>query len=277
LTENLLRKMANSKSDKKLEKQGNTKDIIIMLVILAVLTFLIFNLQAIKLNKLEKNKTSGEIISSFSKSTSVVSIGNATIVSMNVPAVNNESKGVSTNLVVEAMPGSGRVLVDIDNLLFWADTQQSIRIARIVAADISGVNVSNYDLIYNIYANASTIGGPSAGCALTIATIAALENKSLRNDVMITGSINHDGSIGPVESILAKAQVAKEANVSVLLVPLLQSREVIYEIKEHCEKFGTNDLCTSEQIPKRVNVSEETGVQVIEVGSIQEAMKYFFE
>ena len=251
--------------------------ILVLLIVFIILSFLGILLTLSEKKEVAAENKSSEEIKAEDKEELFFSSDGATRIKMYLPAVNEEGNGVNTILTVEASRGSGRTLTDIDNLLFWADTQHSIRIARKVAENITGKKMEDYNIVYTIEANASLIGGPSAGAALTIATITVLEGKKLNENVMITGSINHDGSIGPVESILAKAQVAKEANVSVLLVPLLQSREVIYEIKEHCEKFGTNDLCTSEQIPKRVNVSEETGVQVIEVGSIQEAMKYFFE
>src|SRR3989344_6741445 len=114
------------------------------------------------------------------KTPSFVSMDGATLVTMKLPAVNQEGVGVTTILSVEAMPGNGRVLLDIDDLLFWADTEHSMRKARIVAGNVSGINVDDYDIIYNIDANASLIGGESAGAALTIATIAALQNKSLK-------------------------------------------------------------------------------------------------
>lgn len=204
-------------------------------------------------------------------------IAGATQTKMYLPAVDNQGNGTMTLLVVEAMPGTGRTLTDIDNLIFWADTQHSIRIARNVAANISGVNVSNYDLIYSIYANASVIGGESAGAAITIATIAALLNKTLPENVSITGTINHDGTIGPVEGILPKAKAAKGLNTTTFLVPLLQSNEVIYEERQHCEKYGPAEVCTTEKVPRRVNITEEAGINIVEVETIQEAMKYFFK
>lgn len=202
---------------------------------------------------------------------------NSTQATAYLPAVDNESNGVITLLVVEAVPGSGRTLVDIDNLLFWGDTQHSIRIAKNVAKNITGIDVNKYDLVYNIYANASVIGGESAGAALTLATIAVLQNKSLRDDVIITGTINHDGTIGPVQAILPKAKAAKAHNASLFLVPLLESREVTYETKKHCETFGATEYCTEEQIPKYINISEESDIEVKEVGTISDAMKYFFK
>nr|QBM01338.1 hypothetical protein [uncultured archaeon] len=203
-----------------------------------------------------------------------LSVGNITMIAMKVPAVDDKGNGLSTYLVVEVMPGSGRTLVDIDNLLFWADTQQNIRTARRVAANMTGMDINKYDLVYSIYANATVIGGESAGAAITIATIAALENKRLNESVMITGTINHDGSIGPVGEIIAKAKAAKQSGSKLFLVPLLQSRDVLYETSQHCEKFGPTQVCTVEQVPRKISVSNQSGIEVVEVGSVQEAIKY---
>jgi uncharacterized protein len=200
---------------------------------------------------------------------------NATFVKMKLPAVDAEGMGVSTLLTVEAVQGTGKTLVDIENLLFWADTQHSIRMARLVANNFTNVSIDNYDLVYNVEANASVIGGPSAGAAITIATIFALGGKKPREDVMITGTVNHDGSIGPVSTILEKAKASKETGATLLLVPLLQSRDVIYETRKHCQKFGPMEMCTQETIPKKIDVSKEAGIEVVEVSSIGEALKYF--
>ena len=194
-----------------------------------------------------------------------------------LPALDDKGNGVLTLLVVEATPGSGRTLVDIDNLLFWGDTQHSIRIAKNVAQNITHINLSNYDLVYNIYANAAVIGGESAGAALTLATIAAIENKTMNDKVIITGAINHDGTIGPVQGILAKAKAAKANGAALFLVPQLQSTEITYTTNKYCEKFGTGEYCTTEQVPKKINIAEEANITIKEVSTISEAMQYFFK
>jgi uncharacterized protein len=151
------------------------------------------------------------------------------IVSLKVPAINLEGEGVPVLLKVEAVKGTGRTLMDIESLLFWADTQHSIRLARLIAGNVSGKNLDNYDLIYSVETEATAIGGPSAGAAIDLATIFALNEEEPRQDVMITGTINHDGTIGPVEDILAKAHATRKFNATTLLVPLLQSKDVQYE------------------------------------------------
>lgn len=202
---------------------------------------------------------------------------NISEVHMKVPAVSSEREGVSTVLKVESREGTGRTLVDIENILFWADTQQSIRLARLVAEDITGANSSKYDITYSIEADSPAIGGPSAGAALAIATIGVLIGEKPREDIMITGRINHDGTLGPASAILEKAKASKDAGANIFLVPLKGGRDVIYEVREHCEDFGTTEICWEETIPRRVDIREEIGIPVEEVLSVQEAMEYFFD
>jgi uncharacterized protein len=247
--------------------------VILVIIILLNLLLLIFPGNKVKSGNKENNATNTQ--SEF-YSPSFLKNGNLTRVEMFLPAIDSQGNGVMTKLSVEAMKGSGRTLIDVDNLLFFADTQQSIRVARLVAQDKTGKNLSNYDFIYSIQANASVIGGPSAGATLAIATIASLTGEKPRNDTMITGVINRDGSIGPVSDILQKVNVSRIFGVKVFLVPLLQSREVVYETEKYCEKFGMSEVCSTETKPKRVNVSEQTGIKIVEVESIGEAMKYFF-
>lgn len=204
-------------------------------------------------------------------------IENASFALINVPAVDNEGRGVTTTLMVQIVEGSGRTLVNVDNILFWTDTQNSIRTASSVAENLTGFGLSDYDLVYTIMANASVIEGPSAGAALAIVTVAALEGKELNSTVMITGTLNHDGTIGPVGGVLEKAITAKTIGATTFLVPLGQSSQITYESKRHCEQIGWTEFCTIEQVPKKVDIEEQVGINVEEVATVEEAMEYFFD
>lgn len=199
----------------------------------------------------------------------------STYVSMYLPAVDENGQGIITTLGVESVSGSGRVLVDIENLVFWDDTQESIRTAKKVVQDVTKKNLSNYDFVYNIHTDASMVGGPSAGAAITIATIAALKNETMNENVMITGAIKEDGTLSPVTAIRAKAEAAKQINITTFLVPAGQSKETYYEIEKECittiEKF-----CIIKQTPKERDLSSEVGIKIIEVSTIHEALEYFF-
>lgn len=265
----------NKKEVKRFFVKNKKEDGFIVLEVLVILAILFFLSSLLSISE----NAGGEKASETSEKQvepAFFSGDSGTRVSMPLPAVDADGKGITTFLKVEATRGTGRTLTDIDNLLFWADTQHSIRIARRVAENITGKAMKDYNIVYTIEANASVIGGPSAGAALALATIAALESREPRSNVMVTGSINRDGSIGPVSSILEKAKAAKEAGAEQFLVPLSQSVEVIYETTESCEVFGGAQICTEEIKPRKIEVANESGIEVLEVESVEEAMKYFF-
>lgn len=190
-----------------------------------------------------------------------------------LPAVDENDSGVTAHLDVKVMPGSGRILLNVNNILSRSDTQESARTAALVASEFTGYDISSLDIIYDINANASILQGPSAGAAMTITTIAALQNRTLKSDVMITGTINHDMTIGPAGKVDAKAKASKNAGASKFLVPLGES--VKYEDKEYCADYGFFEgYCQTEYVPVRIEKS--VGINVVEVENISDVVDNFF-
>lgn len=196
-------------------------------------------------------------------------------VEFSLVAVDQNGKGVSTPLIVESKPGTGKALTNVDKLLFWVDTQQSIQIAKAVAENITKINATNIDLTYTIESNASIIGGPSAGAALTIATIAVLKNEKIRNDVVITGTINEDGTIGEIGGVLEKAQAAKDIGATLFLVPKGQGEQTYLKPQESCMRRAGFIFCETTYQQITVNIGKDAGIPVIEVSNVTEAYKYF--
>jgi len=95
------------------------------------------------------------------------------------------------------------------------------------AAAFSQVNITGNDILISFVINGTVIGGPSAGAATTIATIAALEGKTVRLDYVLTGTIEEDGSIGQVGGVFDKAVAAEKHNITRFLVPYGQ-KTVVY-------------------------------------------------
>lgn len=194
---------------------------------------------------------------------------------MKLVAIDDKGNGVLTDLSVSAVPGKGRVLVDVENLLFWIDTQQSIQTAKKVAETYLKKDVDKVDLTYSIRVdNGSVVGGPSAGAAFAAATVAALENKTLKQGVIITGTIEEDGNIGQVGGIIAKGKAAKEGGYRKFLVPEGEKNFTEYRKEEDCERFGSMRICNIEYKAKEVDVEEEIGMEVVEVKDINEALNY---
>ncbi len=193
---------------------------------------------------------------------------------MGLPAVNLQDGGVAAALTVKVRPGNGNIFVNIDNVLANFDTQQSARVAARVAAEHEAMSLESVDIIYDLMANASMLEGPSAGAAMTLTTIAAMKGQQLRKDVMITGTINHDGTIGPAGRVDAKAVAAASVGSDIFLVPVGESEIVTYEESEHCQTFGVFEYCEAEFVPNKISVGDEAGIDVIEVADIDEALEY---
>jgi len=97
-------------------------------------------------------------------------------------------------------------------------TQYSVREAVKVAENYTHINIANRDIIVYFDINGTLIGGPSAGAAITAATIAAIENKEVRQDAVITGTIEEGGRIGQVSGVVEKAVAAEKNGMELFLM-----------------------------------------------------------
>jgi len=189
-----------------------------------------------------------------------------------IVGVTEDGKGIVASMLVEVKPGTGLVLVNVNNVLADYVSQLSARKAAKVAANVTKKDLSNLDIIYSIKANAKVIAGPSAGAAMTLATIAALENKTIIDSVFITGGIEEDGTISVVGNVREKSQAAKESNATVFLVP-----EAVYNVGyktvKECEQRENINYCEISYLPNNSDLSELLGIKVIPVRTIQEAVK----
>jgi len=243
--------------------------LVVILSILIVFT-LIYNINNMSETKIETKSYMSEIEITPQN---YLNKTRATIIK--VPAVDKDGNGVMATLSVEANSGAGRTLVDINQITFWADTQNSIRTAKYVAENLTGIDLSNYDILYSIQANASAIEGPSAGAAMGVATVLELENKTFRNDVSITGTLDEYGNVGQVSGIIEKAKAAKDEGMNLFLVPKGQKIYTSYVQEKKCENYILTTICRTETVPKTFDVEKQVGITVEEVKNVQEALKYF--
>jgi predicted ATP-dependent protease len=147
---------------------------------------------------------------------------------INLLAVVN-GEGVTISVESEIKPGDGRLLLDVGGTLYLAETQLSISSAAKAAEAVTGANLADKDVIIRVenpYAQTLGLSGESAGASFAVAIIANLEGRSIRDDVLLTGAINPDGSIGVVGDVPVKALAAKSAKATMLLVPPGQGVEV---------------------------------------------------
>jgi uncharacterized protein len=197
--------------------------------------------------------------------------------SSTIVAVRSDGAGAAGSVDVEIVPGKGRVLINT-NPFVETDTQFSAETSVKVAENFSNIELGDRDIIFSFDINGTLIGGPSAGAAMAVATIAAIENKEVRSDIAITGTIEDDGSIGSVGGIIEKAQAAGENGIKLFLVPKGQSKGTYYERSVVEEKKGGFIFRRINYIPKVFDLNEFTmeqyGMDSREVAVISEAANY---
>lgn len=134
----------------------------------------------------------------------------------------NLTDGGVADLYLEVKPGRGSIYID-SYPLTKLDTQISTRFANEVACDFLKKDCSKYDFFYKIRAEASIVGGPSAGAGITILTISVLSDLKMNEETIITGSINSGGLIGPVGGIEGKVNAAIDNGFTTIIIPKWQS------------------------------------------------------
>ncbi len=190
-----------------------------------------------------------------------------------VAVVSGENRGATINITVIVTPGNGRVFVS--TLPYTEiDMQGSAQLAAITACDLTGKDFLKYDFFYIIEAEAPIVGGPSAGGIMTVATIAALLDLPIRKDVFMTGMIYPDGFIGPVGGIPYKLEAAAESGAKIFLIPKGQ-RYVEVEETKRIQRGPFVLITTETKTVDVVDYGRKLGVTVIEVETVNEALKYF--
>jgi predicted S18 family serine protease len=195
-----------------------------------------------------------------------------------IVAVTSEGAGEVDNLTVKLIPGNNNVLVNTNPFL---DTSLQYSVNKAVAvAKLKSDYAFDRDFIFDYKAgNAQLIGGESAGAAAAVATIAALQNRTIIDDAVITGTIESDGTIGEIGGVIEKAKAVSDAGFKRFLVPKGQSKVRYYErqVSEEPTRFGFTILNTR-YVPKTIDLKEtakkEWNLEILEVSTIDEALGY---
>ena len=184
-------------------------------------------------------------------------------------------EGSMMNISVEIKPGKGRVLVQTKPLM-GVVFQDAANTAVFVAQKKTGRDLSGSDIIFSIEAQKEVpaVDGPSAGALMALLVISSLENRELRKDVTLTGTIDQDGHVGRIGGVIEKAKAAKESGKALFLLPSENSRLVQY-VERTRNIYGITII---EQVPQTIDareyIEENTGIKVEYADSIDDVLKY---
>ncbi len=125
-----------------------------------------------------------------------------------------------------------------------------------VATLLTGAELRNREVDFDV---TGKIDGPSAGGLMTVATLSLMRGDKLLPDITMTGTINPDGTIGPVGGIPYKVDGVLAAHKKRMLIPIGQR----------------NSKDDSGELVDVVAEGRTKGVEVTEVRDIYEAYKAF--
>lgn len=186
--------------------------------------------------------------------------GSVVINPLFVSTANGKSSGGTEQVTVRIAPSSDgklRVGFNEDEVAGTGDEWRAAGWSAVtVATLLTGAPLANRDVEFDI---TGRIDGPSAGCLMTIAVLSLLRGDKLANDITMTGTINPDGTVGPVGGIPYKVDGVVAAHKTRMLIP-------------------TGERNSADDSGKLVDVvakAQTKGIAVTEVGDVYQAYKLF--
>ncbi len=149
-------------------------------------------------------------------------------------------------------------------------TSELWRVALWVAA-LTGtlqINGNPLDFRYSVETEtlAGRVDGPSAGGLFAVAVMAILEGDRLSEDATMTGTINPDGTIGPVGGVIQKLAAATKAGKKRFCFPVGQRFEEVGGGPE-----GAGEQPGSGQTLDVIELARREGVEAVEVEDLVQA------
>lgn len=103
--------------------------------------------------------------------------------------------------------------------------KDSVFNAASVLRKLTGKDIADYDIHVNVVGGGK-IDGPSAGTAILLAIISAIEERPIRQDIAITGEISIQGRVKPVGGVFEKIYGARQAGIREVFVPQDNAKDV---------------------------------------------------
>ncbi|WP_455278977.1 S16 family serine protease [[Eubacterium] cellulosolvens] len=232
-------------------------------------------------NQLSYYKSQADYYSRLSRSNGTASSGIVGRSQINIVAVRTVSgsmgelmyEGVIMTLHLELREGEGRLLINTEPKI-GIDLQTSANTAIIVAEELTNQSLKTTDVILTVVADSETdiLDGPSAGAAITVALLAAINDKTADPSILMTGTINPDGSIGKVGGLVEKALASARFDAKKFLVPFEQSVSIVYKTEETHPAPGLTVITTKPELIDIEDYIRDEGYEldIIEVNNIVE-------
>jgi len=186
--------------------------------------------------------------------------------------------GAVLKITAEIRDGSGLVLVNTA-VPTGVDFQTSARTAVNVAQKTTDIDLTKKDVIFSISSENSqelqAVDGGSAGGAMTVLLISDISGKPINDKILMTGTIQPDGSIGEIGGVAQKADAAGKYGAKIFLVPKGQGVTQVESCDEKKEGVFIYRTCTMQEKPLSPITENQYGMKVVEIDNITDALGYF--
>ena len=232
-------------------------------------------------NQLSYYKSQADYYSRLSRSNGTANFGISGKSQINIVAVRTVSgsmgelvyEGIIMTVHLELREGEGRLLINTEPKI-GIDLQTSANTAILVAEELTNQSLKTTDVILTVIADSETeiLDGPSAGAALTVALLAAINDETADPSILMTGTINPDGSIGKVGGLIEKALASARFDAKKFLVPYEQSVGIVYKTEETHPAPGLTIITTKPELIDIEDYIRDEGYEldIIEVNNIVE-------
>ena len=124
-------------------------------------------------------------------------------------------------------PGQGNIRF---NDTAGSMAKDSVFNAASVIRKLTGEDVSNYDIHVNVLGG-GRIDGPSAGVAITLAMLSAIQDEPILQNIAVTGEVSIQGKVRAVGGVFEKIYGAKQAGIKKVFIPKENIQEVPVDLK----------------------------------------------
>ena len=108
--------------------------------------------------------------------------------------------------------------------------KDSVFNATSVIRKLTGEDLSNYDLHINVVGG-GRIDGPSAGVAIFLALLSAVQGSPIAQDIAVTGEVSIQGKVRAVGGVYEKIYGARQAGIRTVLIPAENEKDVPADLK----------------------------------------------
>jgi uncharacterized protein len=226
--------------------------------------------------KSQPEKPRGTLVSGLSKSITAVAVRPILLSDGFFQEV--QYQGTVMSIKVDIRDGTGLVLVNTETPT-GVDFQTSAKTAVKVAQQYTATDLSNKDIIFSITSKnkdeLQAVDGPSAGMAMTVLLVMEIQGMPINDKVLLTGTIQSDGSIGPIGGVAEKADAAGKYGAKTFIVPKGQAITLVQECQESHEGPFLYKSCKSEAKPLSPVTEEKYGMKVVEATDLKSILSYF--